>query len=55
MDLRELLTHELGPLPWSLASFDGLLAKTNKAFYLSYLKMEWSASPVYLIRQLLSS
>ena len=23
--------HELGPLPWSLASFDGSLAKTNKA------------------------
>lgn len=31
MDLRELLVHELGPLPWSLASFDGSLAKTNKA------------------------
>ena len=31
MDLRELLVHELGPLPWSLASFDGTLAKTNKA------------------------
>lgn len=23
--------HELGPLPWSLVSFDGSLAKTNKA------------------------
>ena len=31
VDLRELLTFELGPLPWSLASFDGSLAKTNKA------------------------
>ena len=31
MDLKELLTHELGPLPWSLASSDGSLAKTNKA------------------------
>ena len=31
MDLRELLIHELGPLPWSLASCDGSLAKTNKA------------------------
>lgn len=31
MDLRELLVHELGPLPWSLASFDGSLSKTNKA------------------------
>lgn len=31
LDLRELLTHELGPLPWSLASPDGSLTKTNKA------------------------
>ena len=31
VDLRELLVHEFGPLPWSLASFDGSLAKTNKA------------------------
>ena len=31
MDLRYLLTHELGPLPWSLALPDGLLVKTNKA------------------------
>ena len=31
MDLRELLKHELGLFPWSLASTDGSLAKTNKA------------------------
>ena len=31
MDLKDLLSHELGPLPWSLASSDGSLAKTNKA------------------------
>ena len=31
MDLRQLLIHELGPLPWSLALFDGALVKTNKA------------------------
>lgn len=31
MDLREILAHELGPVPWSLASPDGSLAKTNKA------------------------
>ena len=31
MDLRQLLVHELGPLPWSLALFDGALVKTNKA------------------------
>ena len=31
IDLRDLLAHELGTLPWSLASLDGTLAKTNKA------------------------
>ena len=31
MDLRQLLVHELGPLPWSLALFDGALVETNKA------------------------
>ena len=31
MDLRQLLVHALGPLPWSLALFDGTLVKTNKA------------------------
>ena len=31
MDLKDLLSHKLGPLPWSLASSDGSLAKTNKA------------------------
>ena len=31
MDLRQLLVQELGPLPWSLALFDGALVKTNKA------------------------
>ena len=31
MNLKDLLSHELGPLPWSLASSDGSLAKTNKA------------------------
>ena len=35
---RELLVHELGPLPWSLASFDGSLAKTNKAALLKLLE-----------------
>ncbi len=31
VDIRDLLAHELGPLPWSLAALDGSLAKTNKA------------------------
>ena len=28
-DLRQVLVHELGHLPWSLALFDGALVKTN--------------------------
>ena len=31
MDLRQLLVQELGPLPQSLALFDGALVKINKA------------------------
>lgn len=40
VDLRELLTFELGPLPWSLASLDGMLAKTNKAALSKLLENE---------------
>ena len=40
IDLGDLLTHEIGPLPWSLASSDGSSAKPNKASLLSYLKLE---------------
>ena len=31
VDIRDLLAHKLGPLPWSLAALDGSLAKTDKA------------------------
>ena len=31
MDMREVLKHPLGPLPWVLAAADGSLAKTSKA------------------------
>ena len=31
IDLRDLLIHELGPVPWSLATYDCSLAKTNKS------------------------
>ena len=36
MDLRQWLVHELGPLPWLLALFDGALVKTNKQLYLNF-------------------
>ena len=31
LDMREVLSHPLGPIPWSLTSADGTLRKTNKA------------------------
>ena len=30
MDMLEVLSHSLGPIPWSLATTDGNLAKTQK-------------------------
>ena len=31
LDMRNVLQHPLGPLPWSLANCDGTARKTNKA------------------------
>lgn len=31
LQMEDILAHPLGPLPWSLATADGLLRKTNKA------------------------
>lgn len=31
LDMRSVLTHPLGPLPWSLSNCDGNLKKTSKA------------------------
>ena len=31
MDMRDVLKHSLGPLPWSLAAVDGSYAKTTKS------------------------
>lgn len=31
IDIRDLLTHALGPVPWFLATYDGSLAKTTKS------------------------
>ena len=47
LSIRELLSHELGPIPWSLASCDGSIAKTNKAA-LSKLLEEGVESPQIL-------
>ena len=31
LDMRKVLQHPLGPLPWSLSNSDGTMKKTNKA------------------------
>ena len=31
LDMKEVLSHPLGSIPWSLATADGTLRKTNKA------------------------
>ena len=31
LDMKEVLRYELGPFPWSIATCDGSLRKTNKA------------------------
>ena len=31
LDMREVLKHHLGPLPWALSNCDGTLKKTNKS------------------------
>lgn len=38
MDMRAVLTYPLGPLPWSLATTDGTLAKTTKSSLLHILE-----------------
>lgn len=38
MELKEVLTYELGPMPWSLATVDGGLVKTAKAKLLALLE-----------------
>ena len=31
LQMKDILSHPLGPLPWALSTPDGLLRKTNKA------------------------
>jgi len=40
MDLREMFEYSLGPFPWSLASADGSLCKTDKSKLLESLTKE---------------
>ena len=40
VSLRDVLTYSLGPIPWSLATADGSLAKKNKAKLLDAIENE---------------
>ena len=40
MDIREVFSHSMGPVPWSLATTDGDLAKTQKPKLAEALEME---------------
>ena len=42
LDMREVLKHPLGPLPWSLANCDGTMKKTNKSALARYVEKQVS-------------
>ena len=44
LDMKEVLSHPLGPIPWSLATSDGTLRKTNKAVLSNNLEKESTPS-----------
>ena len=35
LDMKDVLCHPLGPIPWSLSNVDGTIRKTNKANFMS--------------------
>ncbi|MES9881053.1 MAG: hypothetical protein ABW185_09250 [Sedimenticola sp.] len=43
MDMKDVLQHPLGPLPWSLANCDGSPKKTNKAALARHLEKQVSS------------
>ncbi|KAL8567726.1 hypothetical protein ACOMHN_009034 [Nucella lapillus] len=38
INMKDMLSHPLGPLPWSLATPDGSIRKTNKAALATFIK-----------------
>ncbi|KAJ8021224.1 hypothetical protein HOLleu_38360 [Holothuria leucospilota] len=46
VDIREMLTYSLGPLPLALANHDGSLVKTNKAALMHSLESAITLAPV---------
>ena len=49
MNMKDVLQHPLGPLPWSLANCNGSMKKTNKAVLAR--KLESMAAPAEVIPQ----
>ena len=35
IDMKQVLSHPLGPIPWALANGDGSLRKTDKAKFMN--------------------
>ena len=46
LDMRVVFAHPLGPLPWSLASEDGSIRKTNKAILARALRNDMQAEDI---------
>ena len=44
LNMKDVLAHPLGPLPWALANSDGTLRKTNKAVLAKELEKNVSAA-----------
>ena len=49
LNMKDVLQHPLGPLPWALANDDGSLKKTNKSALAR--KLEGNSSPAEIIPQ----
>ena len=47
MNMQEVLTYPLGPLPWYIATADGTPTKTAKASLLHILELKMFLDPLY--------
>ena len=51
IDLEKLFAFPLGPVPWPLATGDGMLAKTDKAVILHKLEENVSVQTVQILKE----
>ena len=51
IDLEKLFAFPLGPVPWPLATGDGMLVKTDKAVILHKLEENASVQPVQILKE----